>query len=286
MASPTSLTDTYTLANGVKIPIVGFGTWQTPDGDVARESVKAALEAGYRHIDTAAAYYNEEGVGQGIKDSGVARGDIFLTTKLWNDDHGYDTTLKAMDESLRKLGTDYVDLYLIHWPRPKKFHDDWKDVNAATWRAMEEILRAGKARAIGVSNFRPQHLDALLETAEIAPVVNQIFLNPSDQQPAVVAYNTAHNILSEGYSPLGTGKIFKVPELQEMADRYSRSIAQIVLRWSLQHGYLPLPKSVHADRIAENGRLFDFEISPSDMLTIDSLKGVAGEPTDPDTAQF
>lgn len=282
----TKLTDTYTLANGVEIPIVGFGTWQTPDGDVAEASVKAALDAGYRHIDTAAAYQNEEGVGAGIRASGVARADIFLTTKLWNDDHGYDTTLRAMDASLEKLGTDYVDLYLIHWPRPLKFHDNWKETNAATWRAMEEILQAGKARAIGVSNFRPQHLDALLETASVVPAVNQIFLNPSDMQPNVVEYNKAHSILTEAYSPLGTGKIFHVPQLQEMAERYSRSIAQLVLRWSLQHEFLPLPKSVHADRIRQNGELFDFEISAEDMAVIDSLRGVAGEPTDPDTAQF
>jgi diketogulonate reductase-like aldo/keto reductase len=282
----TKLTDTYTLANGVEIPIVGFGTWQTPDGDVAEASVKAALDAGYRHIDTAAAYQNEEGVGAGIRASGVARADIFLTTKLWNDDHGYDTTLRAMDASLEKLGTDYVDLYLIHWPRPLKFHDNWKETNAATWRAMEEILQAGKARAIGVSNFRPQHLDALLETASVVPAVNQIFLNPSDMQPNVVEYNKAHSILTEAYSPLGTGKIFHVPQLQEMAERYSRSIAQLVLRWSLQHEFLPLPKSVHADRIRQNGELFDFEISAEDMAVIDSLRRVAGEPTDPDTAQF
>jgi diketogulonate reductase-like aldo/keto reductase len=282
----TKLTDTYTLANGVEIPIVGFGTWQTPDGDVAKDSVKAALDAGYRHIDTAQAYENEEGVGEGIKASGVPRGDIFLTTKLWNDDHGYESTLHAMDESLRKLGTDYVDLYLIHWPRPVKFHDDWKEVNAETWRAMEEIYKAGKARAIGVSNFLPHHVDELLKSAQVAPMVNQIFLNPSDMQPDVVAYNNAHNMVSEGYSPLGTGKIFQVPQLQEMAARYGRSIAQLVLRWSLQHGFLPLPKSVHADRIRSNGELFDFEISPADMATIDGLHGVAGEPTDPDTAQF
>lgn len=282
----TKLTDTYTLANGVEIPIVGFGTWQTPDGDVAKDSVKAALDAGYRHIDTAAAYENEEGVGEGIKASGVPRGDIFLTTKLWNDDHGYDTTLKAMDESLKRLDTDYVDLYLIHWPRPVKFHDDWKEVNAETWRSMEEIYKAGKARAIGVSNFRAHHVDELLKSAQIAPMVNQIFLNPSDMQPEVVAYNNAHNMVSEGYSPLGTGKIFQVPQLQEMAERYNRSIAQLVLRWSLQHGFLPLPKSVHADRIRSNAELFDFEIAPEDMATIDGLHGVAGEPTDPDTAQF
>lgn len=286
MQNPTSLTDTYTLSNGVEIPIVGFGTWQTPDGDVARESVLTALKAGYRHIDTAAAYENEEGVGQGIKESGVKRSDLFLTTKLWNNDHGYDATHKAIDTSLRKLGTDYVDLYLIHWPNPAKFRDTWQQTNAETWKAMEEILAAGKARAIGVSNFRAHHLDELFKKADVTPMVNQIFLNPSDMQPEVVAYNTAHGMLSEAYSPLGTGKIFDVAELKEIAARYDRSIAQVVLRWSLQHGFLPLPKSVHADRIEENTRLFDFQITDDDMARIDGLHGVAGSPSDPDTATW
>ncbi|WP_125761273.1 aldo/keto reductase [Companilactobacillus hulinensis] len=286
MANLNGLTDTYTLSNGVKIPIVGFGTWQTPDGDVAKESVKAAIEAGYHHIDTAAAYGNEDSVGEGIKASGIKRDDLFLTTKLWNDDHGYDTTIKAMDHSLSELNVDYVDLYLIHWPNPVKFRENWKEVNAETWRAMEDLLKAGKTRAIGISNFRPQHMDELLKTATVTPMVNQIFLNPSDLQPEVVAYNKAHNILSEAYSPLGTGKIFQVPELKEMATRYNKSVAQLVLRWSLQHEFLPLPKSVHADRIKENGQIFDFEISSDDMKTIDGLHGLAGVATDPDTANF
>lgn len=283
---PTKLTDTYTLSNGVEIPVVGFGTWQTPDGDVAEESVEAALAAGYRHIDTASAYENEEGVGNGIKKSGIPRADIFLTTKLWNEDHGYEATRKAIDTSLAKLGTDYVDLWLIHWPNPQSFRDSWQQSNSETWRAMEEALKAGKTRAIGVSNFRAHHMDELLKTAEITPMVNQIFLNPSDMQPDVVEYNKAHSMLTEAYSPLGTGRIFQVPQLQEMAEKYGRSIAQLVLRWSLQHGFLPLPKSVHADRIRQNGELFDFEISAADMAVIDGLHGVAGEPADPDTATW
>ncbi|KRK74052.1 aldo/keto reductase [Lacticaseibacillus nasuensis] len=286
MAHLTKLTDTYTLANGVKIPIVGFGTWQTPADTVAQQSVAAALKAGYRHIDTAAAYGNEEGVGAGIRQSGLQRSEVFLTTKLWNGDHGYNATKQAIDASLTRLGTDYVDLYLIHWPNPIKFRDTWQDTNAETWRAMEEILQAGKARAIGVSNFRPHHLDELAKTANITPMVNQIFLNPSDLQPEVVAYNQAHNILSEAYSPLGTGKIFEVGELKKIAARYHKSVAQIVLRWSLQHDFLPLPKSVHEQRIQENAQLFDFELSHHDMEVIDALHGTAGLATDPDTATF
>ncbi|WP_461224857.1 aldo/keto reductase [Lacticaseibacillus suihuaensis] len=286
MAHLTKLTDTYTLNNGVEIPIVGFGTWQTPDGDVARDSVAAAIAAGYRHIDTAAAYGNEDSVGAGIRQSGVKRDELFVTTKLWNGDHGYDATHKAIDASLTKLGLDYVDLYLIHWPNPVAFLDSWEATNAETWRAMEEILKAGKARAIGVSNFRPKHLDALAKTATVQPAVNQIFLNPSDLQPDVVAYNKAHNILSEAYSPLGTGKIFDVPALAKIAARYHKTVAQIVLRWSLQHDFLPLPKSVHAARIQENAQLFDFELSFHDMEQVDALRGVAGEALDPDLATF
>ncbi|WP_390410125.1 aldo/keto reductase [Lacticaseibacillus jixiensis] len=286
MAHLTKLTDTYTLSNGVKIPIVGFGTWQTPDGEVAKSSVEAALAAGYRHIDTAAAYGNEESVGAGIKASGVARDDLFLTTKLWNEDHGYDNAMKAIDTSLTKLGVDYVDLYLIHWPNPVKYRDDWQNVNAETWRAMEDILKAGKARAIGVSNFREHHLEELYKTATVKPMVNQILLNPSDAQPELVAYNKAHGMLNEAYSPLGTGKIFDVKELQKMAKRYNKSVAQLVLRWSLQHDFLPLPKSVHADRIQQNTELFDFELSHHDMEVIDAQTGLAGSHTDPDTATF
>lgn len=283
MAKLTKLTDTYELNNGVKIPIVGFGTWQTPDGDVAEKSVEEAIAAGYRHIDTAFAYGNEKSVGKGIKDSGVARDQLWVTSKLTGNDHGYENTKKAIDKSLSNLGLDYLDLFLIHWPNPIAYRDSWEKTNADTWRAMEEAQKAGKLRTIGVSNFRPKHLDALLKTATVIPQVNQIFLNPSDLQPEVVAYNDAHDILSEAYSPLGTGKIFAVDELKTMSEKYSKTVAQVVLRWSLQHGFLPLPKSVHEARIIENTKLFDFEIDEADMKIIDGLRGVAGLATDPDT---
>lgn len=280
------LTDTYTLSNGTKIPVVGFGTWQSEDGDEAYHAVLSALKAGYRHIDTAAAYGNEESVGKAIKDSGVDRKDLFVTTKLWNDDHGYEAAKLAFATSLSKLGLDYVDLYLIHWPNPVKFRSNWKEVNAQTWKAMEEFYKAGQAKAIGVSNFRPHHLDALLETAEIAPMVNQIFLNPSDLQQGVVEYNNDHDILSEAYSPLGTGSIFKIPALKDIAAKYNKSEAQVVLRWSLQHGFLPLPKSVHEEYIKANADIFDFELDQADMKTIDGFKGQAGSAMDPDEVNF
>lgn len=286
MTELTKLTDTYSLNNGTKIPIVGFGTWQTPDGQVAYDSVLAALKAGYRHIDTAAAYGNEDSVGKAIADSGVAREDLFVTTKLWNADHGYETTKAALETSLQKLGLDYVDLYLIHWPNPAAMRDNFEQLTADTWKAMEELYASHKARAIGVSNFRPKHLDVLLKTAKVVPAVNQIFLNPSDMEDEVVAYNEAHGILSEAYSPLGTGKIFGIPELKTIAAKYNKSVAQVVLRWSLQNGFLPLPKSVHADRIEQNTELFDFELSAADMETIDGMHGVAGLANDPDQVNF
>ncbi|MTV82725.1 aldo/keto reductase [Secundilactobacillus folii] len=277
-----SLTDTYTLSNGTKIPVVGFGTWQTPDGDVAYNSVLAALNAGYRHIDTAAFYGNEESVGRAIHDSGVKREDLWVTTKLWNDDHGYENTKQALGTSLSKLGLEYVDLYLIHWPRPAKFHDNWEEANAESWKAMEEAYEEGLTKAIGVSNFLPKHLDALLKTAKIKPMVNQIFLNPSDLQPSVVEYNNNHDIVTEAYSPLGTGKIFKIEGLKAIADKYGKSVPQLVLRWHLQHGFLPLPKSVHEEYIKANTEIFDFKIAEDDMKTIDGFRGEAGLATNSD----
>lgn len=281
-----SLQETYTLKNGVEIPVVGFGTWQTPDGEVAENSVTWALEAGYRHIDTAAAYKNEESVGRAIAKSGIPREEIFVTTKLWNDSHSYEKAQEAIDTSLEKLGLDYLDLYLIHWPNPVTFRDNWKEANAGAWKAMEEAVEAGKIRAIGVSNFHPHHLEALAETAKIEPTVNQIYLNPSDMQEEIVEYNKAHGIISEAYSPLGTGRIFEVDELKELATKYNKSIAQLVLRWSLQHGFLPLPKTVTESRVTENADIFDFTIEEEDMKRIDGLKGCAGEAKNPDEVGF
>ncbi|PRY82729.1 aldo/keto reductase [Alkalibacterium olivapovliticus] len=280
-----SLTDTYKLNNGLEIPIIGFGTWQAND-DEAKQSVLWALEAGYRHIDTASGYKNEEEVGEAIKESGIPREEIFLTTKLHNREHGYEKTKAAIDVSLEKLDTGYIDLLLIHWPNPIYSRENWKEVNAGSWKAMEEAVEAGKLKSLGVSNFLPHHLDPLLETAKIKPVVNQILLNPSEMQPEVVKYNNEHDIISEAYSPLGTGKIFEVDELKELADKYNKSIAQVVLRWSLQHGFLPLPKTVTKERVWQNTELFDFEIDSDDMKLIDSLDGRAGKAKDPDTIEF
>lgn len=281
-----SLTQTYTLTNGVQIPVVGFGTWQTPDGDVAVDSVVAALKAGYRHIDTAAIYRNEASVGAAIHQSGVDRKDIFVTTKLWNDKHSYEGAHEAINTSLEKLGLDYIDLYLIHWPNPIAVRENWKHANAEAWRAMEEMLESGKVRAIGVSNFMPHHIDALLETATVKPMVNQIYLNPLDQQKPVVAKNQEHGIITEAYSPLGTGNILNLEALQTIAAKYERSVAQLVLRWSLQKGFLPLPKSVTPSRIVENANLFDFEISNADMHLIDALEDVEKNHNDPDSMNF
>ncbi|MDN6195519.1 MAG: aldo/keto reductase [Atopostipes suicloacalis] len=282
-----SLKDTYKLNDGNEIPVVGFGTWQMPNNEDTTEIVEHAIEVGYRHIDTAAIYKNEEAVGRGIKraiDRGlVTRDELFVTTKLWNDDQTYDLASQALDDSLERLALDYVDLYLIHWPNPKKYRDHWQEANAESWRAMEEGRAAGKVRSLGISNFMPRHLKPLIESAKVKPAVNQIFLNPSDAQEEAVAENKKHNILSEAYSPLATGKIFEIDELDAVAKKYDKTVAQIVLRWSLQNGFLPLPKTETMSRVAENADLFDFELSKEDMETIDSVKGMAGEAQDPDT---
>ena len=277
---------TYTLANGIEIPSIGFGTWQTPDGDVAYQAVLDAIEAGYRHIDTAAVYGNEESVGRAIADSGVPRKDIFLTSKLWNTVHTYEGAKAAIAESLKKLGTDYMDLYLIHWPSPVAARENWQKRNQDVWRAIEEAYEAGTLKAIGISNFRPHHIDSLLETAKIKPQVNQIYLSPSDQQEEIVAYNKKHGIVTEAYSPLGTGTLLEVQEVNDLAAKYNKTAAQIALRWSLQKGFLPLPKSVTTKRIIDNLQVFDFELSDEDMTILDQLRGTAKTATNPDETQF
>lgn len=280
------LTDTYKLNNGVEIPVVGFGTWQTPNGQVAKDAVLAALNASYRHIDTAAAYGNETSVGEAIKASGVKRDELFVTTKLWNSDHGYENAKKAIDKSLENLGLDYLDLYLIHWPNPVAMRENWAELNAESWRAMEEAVKAGKIRSIGISNFRKHHIDELLKTAEIKPAVNQNYLNPSDMQADLVKYNDELGILNEAYSPLGTGGLLGNETVKEVAANYGKSTAQVLLRWSLQHKFLPLPKSVHADYIKANAEIFDFELSADDMKKLDGLHGVAAVAANPDEVNF
>lgn len=281
-----SLTDTYELKNQVKIPCIGFGTWQTPDGNVAENSVRTAIEAGYRHIDTAAGYENEGSVGRGIHSSGIPRGELFVTTKLWNSDHGYEETLRAFEVSMKKLQLDYCDLYLIHWPNPVGIRDCWEEKNARTWRAMEKLVSEGRIRAIGVSNFQRHHIEALLKTANIMPTVNQVYLNPSETQPELVSYCKKLGMLMEAYSPLGTGSLLKDAQLAAIAEKNGKSPAQVLLRWSLQKGFLPLPKSVSADRILANTELFDFELDAESMKAMDTLRGCVHELKDPDTVDF
>ncbi len=281
-----SLTDCYRLSNGVEIPCIGFGTWQTPDGDVCVSSVKAAIEAGYRHIDTAEMYGNEDSVGKAIKESGIDRKELFITSKLSNQAHGYEKTMEAFEGTMEKLGLDYLDMFLIHWPNPIAFRDHWQEANAGSWKAFEELYKAGRIRAIGISNFRQHHIEALMETATIPPMVNQMKLCPGETQEEVVDYCRSKGMLLEAYSPLGIGQIFQVPEMQELADKYGRSIAQICIRWSLQRGYLPLPKSVTPSRIQENARVFDFELEEADVRLIANLKGCVGYAADPDTRRF
>lgn len=281
---------TYELSNGVRIPVVGFGTWQSADGDEAYNAVLSALRAGYRHIDTAAAYENEESVGKAIndflKESGVSRKDLFVTTKLWNGDHGRVLTEKAIDESLSKLGLDYLDLYLIHWPNPLKFRDCWEEKNAESWKEMEDAVKDGKIRAIGLSNFWEHHIEALLKTASIKPVVNQIKICPGQSQRTLVEYSKKLGMVVEGYSPLGTGAIFANEFMKSLSEKYKRSIAQICIRWSIQSGCVPLPKSVTESRIKENLNVFDFELDAEDIEKIANLKCDIKLARNPDEAPF
>ncbi len=264
----TNLNDTYTMYNGVKIPCLGYGTWQTPSGEVALESVKMALAAGYRHIDTAAGYGNEADVGEAVKQSGVKREDIFLTTKHWITERGYTKTIAAVEASLKALGTDYLDLYLVHWPCVEKTYPNWKEINAGTWRAFEKMYKDGKIRAIGVSNYLPEHITALTEMCEIKPMVNQIEFHPGYYQPELVRWCQENDILVEAWSPLGCGAVLSDPTLAKIAAKYGKSVAQVCIRFALQYGVLPMPKSNHADRIAANAQVFDFELSAADMTAI------------------
>ena len=260
------------LSNGIEIPQIGFGTFKIPD-DTAAEAVKTALEAGYRHIDTAAIYRNENGVGKGIKESGIPRNEIFLTSKLWNDDQGYDTALKAFDESLKKLGTDYLDLYLIHWPKAK---------NKESWKALEKVYKDGRVKSIGVSNFKEHHLDDLLTDAEITPMINQVELHPQFPQEALRNYCAKKGILIEAWGSLMQGQIFDKEAIKEIAQKHNKTVSQIGIRWALQNGVVTIPKSTHEQRIKDNLNVFDFELDNEDMKKIAELNTGIRIGRDPD----
>ncbi len=265
------LTDAFVLSNGVKVPCIGYGTYLTPDGEVAKNSVMEALKVGYRHVDTAFAYGNEAAVGEGIKASGVKREDIFVTTKHWVTMRGYEKASEAIDISLKNLGLDYLDLYLIHWPCVEKVSPDWKEINAGTWKAFEDAYKAGKIRAIGVSNFQKKHYDALAEMCEIKPMVNQIEFHPGYTQMETVNYSKEQGMLVQAFSPLGCGAVLGDETLKGIAAKYNKSVAQICLRFVLQSGLNVLTKSVTPSRILENTQIFDFELSAEDMAVITAM---------------
>lgn len=276
MTSPTS---TVTLNNGVRIPQVGFGTFQIPEDDTQR-AVESAIDAGYRHIDTAAGYYNEAGVGAAVRASSVAREDLFVTTKLRNGDQGYDSTLAAFEASRSELGLDYVDLYLIHWPYPSK------GLYVETWRAFEKLYADGVVKAIGVSNFLPEHLDTLLASAEVVPAVNQIEVHPTFQQTSLASDSRAAGIAVEAYSPLGRGADLEADAVVSIAREHGVTPAQVVLRWHVQNGNVVIPKSTNPERIATNLDLFGFELSDQDMAAVTALETGERTGADPATAAF
>ncbi|AEM23331.1 aldo/keto reductase [Brachyspira intermedia PWS/A] len=280
-----SLKDTFTLNNGYKIPCIGFGTWQTPDGETAVNSVIEAIKSGYKHIDTAAIYGNEKSIGKAIKESGINRNELFITSKVWNKDRGYKTTLAAFEKTINDLQIDYLDLYLIHWPASVNKFNDWDNINLETWRAMTELYKAGKIKSIGVSNFMPHHLKSLMET-EVKPMVDQIEFHPGFMQEETFKYCNDNNILVEAWSPLGTGKMLDNETLKIVASKYNKSVAQICIRWCLQNNTLPLPKSVTASRIKENTEIFDFVISDEDMKTINAMEYCGGSGHHPDKVNF
>ena len=258
----------YRLKNGLIIPNIGLGTWHIKEQEIIDKMIYNAYQAGYRHIDTASKYQNEKLIGNAIKKYNIDRTGLFLTSKLWKDDKGYERTLKAVEQILNNLQTDYLDLLLIHWPMTS---ENWKELNIETWKAFEELYKEKKVKAIGVSNFMVQHLEALLPNIEIFPMVNQIEFHPGFMQKETLEYCADKNIIVEAWSPLGSGKIFDNDVLKELSIKYNKSIAQICIRWCLQNNVIPLPKSTNKERIIENISVYDFSITEEDMNKIDLL---------------
>ena len=263
MSIITDIQGTFRLHNGVQMPYLGLGVYLADEGEMVQNAVGWALEAGYRHIDTASAYLNEAGVGKAIRGSGLDRNSVFVTSKVWNTDQGYESTLEAFEKSLERLGMEHLDLYLIHWPVAGKYRE--------TWRALEKLYREGRIRAIGVSNFLRHHLEDLLQSAEIVPMVNQMEFHPFLVQQELLDFCKAKGIQYEAWSPLMRGAVVQVPEIEALARKYGKTEAQIVLRWNLQKGVVTIPKSANKERIAANAGIFDFELSPEDMARIDGL---------------
>lgn len=281
-----NMNDTFKLNNGRIIPCIGYGTYKTPSEETEK-AVSEALKIGYRHIDTAAFYANESGVGAAVRNSGISREKIFVTSKLWNANRGYESTKKAFEQTMKELGLDYLDLYLIHWPANRKqFGDKAKSINDETWRAMEELYKEGRIKAIGLSNFLPHHIEELMETATIKPMVNQIEFHPGWMQADVVEYCHKNDIVVQAWSPLGRTAVLDNEIIVKIAEKYNKSTAQICLRWVLQNNVLPLPKSVTPSRIKENTEVFDFVLDEEDMKAIDALHNIGGKCALPDEVDF
>lgn len=272
------ITDATALNNGIEMPWLGFGVFQIKDGQEVEQAVKHALQVGYRSIDTAAIYRNERGVGKAIRESGIPREEIFLTTKLWNEDQRRGRIPEAFEESLERLGVDYVDLYLVHWPVKGHYQD--------TWPEMEKIYAGGRAKAIGVSNFLIHHLKDILPACQVVPAANQIEFHPHLVQPELLQFCEEHHIRVEAWSPLMKGEVVNVPAIQELASKHNKTPAQITLRWNVQHGVVTIPKSVNPERIAENAGIFDFELTSEDMAVLDRLDKNSRIGPDPDNFSF
>ncbi|MGN7513511.1 MAG: aldo/keto reductase [Allomuricauda sp.] len=278
MKKITDLQGSFELHNGVQMPYFGLGVYLSKDGSEVINAVKEALNHGYRHIDTASVYDNEEGVGQGIRESNVDRKDMFLVSKVWNTDQGYDSTLRAFDASLERLGTDYLDLYLVHWPKG--------ETSKETWKALEKLYKEKRVRAIGVSNFLQHHLEDLLTSADIVPMVNQMEFHPYLVQQDLIDFCNSKGIQYEAWSPLMQGNIFDLDIMKDLASKYNKTIAQIVLRWDLQKGVVTIPKSSKKERIIANSDLFDFELSEDDVQLLDGLDRGKRFGPDPDNFDF
>lgn len=274
----TNLTDCTTLNNGVKMPWFGLGVYLTKVGDEVENSVRWALKHGYRSIDTAKLYNNEEGVGKAIRESGVPREDIFVTTKLWNTDQGYDSTLQAFEASRQRLGLEYLDLYLIHWPGTRLFKE--------TWKAFEKLYKDGHVRAIGVSNFNVHHLEALTADCELVPAVNQVEFHPHLTQVDLLQYCKSHDIQIEAWSPLGRGKLLDDETVVRIGKAHGKTAAQVLLRWDLDHGVVTIPKSIRESRIQENADIFDFTLSQDEMAALDAMNRNERVGPDPDAFDF